>query len=376
MHNRAQPNRTGRIALALIAVGMLALLPACAWSNHRRYYAAQVQYAPPQPQGAVVVEGPHYYSPSRAELQRAAGASYRDDMVIDAVPTGEPRVINPTPRYNPDDLNNSGAPGVAARGGQAFDDAERNWKDNPDPFATPAPADPTVTTPPTQPTQPTQPTGPAVTAPENPQDPATSEPVTQPDAVPAGPPVAPKLEVVGVVFGRVMLRDADSRELIKTTAGSTMLKVGDVFEFGGHKWRIETLPSADTPDADPTISLVEPEPQPEVVTPPGVSDPVTAEPATPTDPTNPDAGTTDTTDPAPVKPEEPAPAPKDPRTLTLQNVQEMRSAGLGDSTIIAVINASVIDIDIAPANIIEMSRTGLSESVIQAIVSRVTAQEK
>ncbi|MGE3854093.1 MAG: hypothetical protein AB7K09_20340 [Planctomycetota bacterium] len=447
-----KPRRGRSVALVAVAgAAAMAVLTACSYSNHKRYLNDQPSYATPAPQPQPPTYEPYAPSTYRARPVEPGGVGYDPGygggMVVEAMPAGQPRPIDPTVRYRPQDLNRAGADGVAARAGSAFADAERYWKDNPDPFATPVPD---VTELPRA-----SGSGSAATEPAVPYTPPTPTPTPTP-AVSA----KPTLEVTGMAFGHVLLNIAGTGEEVRNQDGSLKLKTGDTFVYGGRKWRIDQMPTMARPGARVEISEVKaPTPTPvptPVPDPPGVvasekvaqlvaqgssamdegdalvratrgesydqtqlgSDlkrsaaayerarelfrqaaalasavnkaaienrivdansriyavkkmmPVGADPGVVTD--NPPTAV----EPAPVEPAPVEPAPVDPRTLSLQSVLEMHAAGLSDSTIIAVINASVVAIDVKASNVIEMGRAGLSEAVIQAILSRVAAQDR
>ena len=102
------------------------------------------------------------------------------------------------------------------------------------------------------------------------------------------------------------------------------------------------------------------------------------EPAPPLDEAPPvdDAAPLDATEPAaaPAAASEAAPAVSD--TVGNADIQEMVAAEFSDSTIIAVIDANVVEFDVSPRALVSLKNAGVSEHVIEAMLAAATGEKQ
>jgi hypothetical protein len=70
--------------------------------------------------------------------------------------------------------------------------------------------------------------------------------------------------------------------------------------------------------------------------------------------------------------------PTDPsaRVLTKRDLIELAAAGVGDRSLLALIEVSTIELALDTATILELTRAGLSDEVVAALTAKVAAQER
>jgi len=69
-------------------------------------------------------------------------------------------------------------------------------------------------------------------------------------------------------------------------------------------------------------------------------------------------------------------APEAPGTVGNADIQEMAAAEFSDSTIIAVIDANVVEFDLSPRALVALKNAGVSEHVIEAMLAAATGERK
>jgi hypothetical protein len=69
-------------------------------------------------------------------------------------------------------------------------------------------------------------------------------------------------------------------------------------------------------------------------------------------------------------------APEVPGSVGNSDIQEMVAAEFGDSTIIAVIDANVVDFDLSPRALVALKNAGVSEQVIEAMLAAATGGKR
>jgi hypothetical protein len=68
--------------------------------------------------------------------------------------------------------------------------------------------------------------------------------------------------------------------------------------------------------------------------------------------------------------------PETPRAVGNDDIEEMVAAEFSDSTIIAVIDANVVEFDLTPRALVSLKNAGVSEQVIEAMLAAATAEKR